>query len=324
MASDVIYTDSFGREVGYLPWATGDFIEGDRNTLSLKVPVMDALAQDCYLMIDGTEYGGVIDGLRIDTSKSYMEVTGRTWTGILESSVIVPPSGQSHYVVSGDANAVIKAVIERQGLGFCMCAEGEPSGFALSSYQFDRYCTAYEGLRKALASVGAQLSIAYDGAARKAKLSAVKREDLRGNPIDGDRAKFTLTQTRPVNHIVALGSGEGTARLVLHAWADADGNVVPSQALFGIEEKTEVYDNTNADDAARLREDAEKRLADYQENIRSFQMSEDQDGAYGVGALIAAVYAPRNTVVEAVIVRKTASVSKRGITYKTVCKTLGA
>lgn len=323
MASDVIYTDGYGREVGFLQWCTGDFIIGKRNDFSLKVPVMDELVQDCYLMIDGTEYGGVIDDYKIDTSKEYMEVMGRTWHGIMAYDVIQPPPGQTHYAVSGEANAVMAQVIERQGLGFHLCASKDPSGFRLSNYRFDRYCTTYEGLRKMLNSVGAQLAIAYDGKERRAALSAVPREDHRGDAMDGDRAKFTISRTRPVNHIIALGAGEGTARLVAHVYADEHGRVSEVQTLFGVRHKAEVYDNNNLDDLAKLKEDAAKRLTDYQKDLYSCQMSGAERGEYGIDAVVAATYAPRNTTITAVIAQKQATLKRGEITYKTVCEPIG-
>lgn len=323
MASDVIYTDVYGREVGFLPWCTGDFTIGERNDFSLKVPVMDELVQDCYIMIDGTEYGGVIDDYKIDTSKEYMEIMGRTWHGIMEYDVILPPNGQTHYVVSGDANAVIGQVLERQGLGFHLAASKEPSGFTVSNFAFDRFCTTYEGLRKMLTSIGAQLAIAYDGAERRAVLSAVPREDHTGDAMDGDRVNFTIARTRPVNHIVALGAGEGTSRLVAHLYADKYGRVSEGQTLFGVAHKAEVYDNNNVDDLEKLKEDAAKRLSGYQDDLYSCQMSGAERGEYGIDALVAATYVPRNTTIYAVICRKQAVLSKNGITYKTKCEPIG-
>lgn len=323
MASDVIYTDSYGREVGFLPWCTGDFTIGERNDFALKVPVMDELVQDCYLMIDGTEYGGVIDDYKIDTAKEYMEVMGRTWHGIMAYDVMQPPPGQTHYTASGEVNAVMAKVIERQGLGFHLCASKDASGFSVSNYRFDRYCTTYDGLRKMLASVGAQLSIAYDGKERKAMLRAVPREDHRGDGMDSDMVNFTISRTRPVNHIIALGSGEGTARLVCHVYADERGRVSKTQTLSGVRHKAEVYDNNNVDDIAKLEEDAVKRLADYQKDLYSCQMSGAERGEYGIDAIVAATYAPRNTTITAVICQKQATLRKNRITYKTKCEPTG-
>ena len=56
---DVIWADRFGREKGYVGKVAGDFTIGTENTFALKVESSAGISQDCYLMIDGTEYGGM-------------------------------------------------------------------------------------------------------------------------------------------------------------------------------------------------------------------------------------------------------------------------
>ena len=71
---DVIWADRFGREKGYVGKVAGDFTIGTENTFALKVESSAGISQDCYLMIDGTEYGGIVDGVEIDTSADYVTV----------------------------------------------------------------------------------------------------------------------------------------------------------------------------------------------------------------------------------------------------------
>ena len=113
---DVIWADRYGREQGYVGKVAGDFTIGTDNTFALKVGSSPGIAQDCYLMIDGSEYGGIVDGVEIDTSKDYITLSGRTWHGLLATQLIVPDPGQLHHTVSGDLNAVLGALVERLGL----------------------------------------------------------------------------------------------------------------------------------------------------------------------------------------------------------------
>ena len=320
----VIYTDAFMREKGFLPWCAGDFVIGKQNDFCLKVPVMDELVQNCYLMIDGMEYGGVIDKIILDTSLTYMEVLGRTWHGILQNRIVEPPAGQSHYTVSGEANEVIGEVLEKLGLGFCMAASNAASGFTVSSFTFDRYVDGYTGLCKMLAPLGARLAIAYSGELRRAVVSAVPRGDYRSDGIDGDKVPFTMSVSRPVNHLIALGQGEGAARQVVHVYADARGVVSRTQTLTGIAEKADTYENTNADDDEDLYEDAAKRLREMQDGIESCQLNGAEESSYCVGDIVGATYAPRQKSITAVVVQKQAVISSSGeFTFKTKTEAIG-
>ena len=168
---DVIWADRFGREKGYVGKVAGDFTIGTENTFALKVESSAGISQDCYLMIDGTEYGGIVDGVEIDTSADYVTVSGRTWHGLLASRLVVPDAGQLHYTVSGDLNAVLGELVQRLGLWERMAAEEGASGMSVSAWKFSRASAdmdAYTGIRAMLRSAGAKLRIRYDSAQRKA------------------------------------------------------------------------------------------------------------------------------------------------------------
>lgn len=316
---DVIYTDAMGREQGTLAWCEGDFLIGDYNNFELKVPPLDGLVEGCYLMIEGLEYGGVIDGIEIDTEEKYMTVSGRTWHGIMASSIVCPPSGSSHLTVSGDANTIIANLIERQGLGFCLAAPTQASGITVSNYSFERYTDMYSAIRNMLMSVAARCSIAYDGRIRRAVVSAVERKS---DTIDSDKAGFVVSSKRPVNHLIGLGQGEGASRAVVHAYADAKGNVGTTQKLFGIAENTRKYENVNVD-STRLLEETLDKLKEYQEGLLSCQMKDTVDSAYNIDDLVSATYAKRNITVSSRITRKQAVIDGVQMLFKTTSTPIG-
>ena len=155
---DVIWADRFGREKGYVGKVAGDFTIGTENTFALKVESSAGISQDCYLMIDGTEHGGIVDGVEIDTSADDVTVSGRTWHGLLASRLVVPDAGQLHYTVSGDLNAVLGELVQRLGLWERMAAEEGASGMSVSAWKFSRASAdmdAYTGIRAMLRSAGA-------------------------------------------------------------------------------------------------------------------------------------------------------------------------
>lgn len=315
----VIYADAQLRELGFLEYAEGDFSIGIYNNFSLKVPDGAGVAEGSYLMIDGTEYGGRVDGLDIDTEADYVTAVGRTWHGILESNLVKPPAGQGHLVESGDCNAVIGRLVDRLGLSYCMAAETAASGLEVAGWKFTREgerMGGYSQIRAMLASVGGKLRIRYDGARRRAVLSAVPRGDYVDEGIDGDLVPFEISTRRPVNHLHCMGTGEGAARTVVDLYADKSGNVSKTQTLFGPYHVEEAYDNPSAD-ASELEEYGAQRLKGYQADLRKCGLKNAADARYEVDDIVGGVSTRHGVSVVTTVAAKVATVSGDEITYET-------
>lgn len=316
---DLIWADSYGREVGYVGKVEGDFTIGTPNTFSLSVPKGLGICKGCYVMIDGTEYGGMVDGVELDTGGHSVTVTGPTWHGLLGYQALAPDSGQAYYAESGDCNAVIGRILARVGLTDRMAAQEGASGFSVANWQFSRLSTqmdAYTGICAMLSSVGAKLRIRYDSALRKAVLSAVARSDYSDDGIDGDKVRFHIRQTTPVNHLHCLGIGEGTARVRLDLYADAAGNVSKTQSIFGMAHRCEVYENSSSD-ATDLEEEGRKRLAKLQEGMAECGLAGADNGRYDIGDIVGGTSTEHGVSVVTTVAQKTATVTSKGITYET-------
>ena len=316
---DVIWADRIGREQGFVGKVAGDFTIGTENTFSLKLENSLGIARDCLLMIDGSEYGGIVDGLEIDTSKDYVTASGRTWHGLLASRLIVPDPGQLHYTASGDCNAVLGALVERLGLSAVMRADEGGSGFSVSDWRFSRVSSemdAYTGIRSMLRSVGAKLSIRYDSRTRRAVLSAVERGDYTSDGLDGERVDFILRRTRPVNHLHCLGIGEGLGRTVVDLYADDRGNVSKRQTIFGSALREEVFESSSAEEA-ELEEDGAKRLREMQEDMATCGLSGADDGRYDIDDIVGGTSVEHGESVVTYVAQKIATVTSRAITYQT-------
>ena len=154
---DVIWADRFGREKGYVGKVAGDFTIGTENTFALKVESSVGISQDCYLMIDGTEYGGIVDGVEIDTSADYVTVSGRTFGTVCSPAASSCPTRASfHYTVSGDLNAVLGELAQRLGLWERMAADESASGISVSNWKFSASIVQQGRLRRALLRHAAQ------------------------------------------------------------------------------------------------------------------------------------------------------------------------
>lgn len=314
---DLIYADAKGIELGILPWAQGDFEIGSKNDYFLKIPPGYGIDQGSYLMADGTEYGGIVDGVTVNTQKDYIEVSGRTWHGLLATTIIRPDAGQSHLLLSGDLNVLLGTLIKRQGLDYCMAAAKEMSGMSVSDYQMERYVDAYTGMRAMLRSKRAKLHIAYDSALRKAVLSAVPRGEYVDDGIDGDAVDFIVEKTRPVNHYIGLGKGEGVARIVVDRYADEAGNVSSTQTIFGPLYKAEVYENTNSEQADLIKT-IEKRLKDAQAKKSSCKLLGTGSGRYDIDDIVGGTSTKHRISVTTTIAKKIASIKGKRMKCETM------
>ena len=170
---------------------------------------------------------------------------GRTWHGILEDHVICPPSGRSHLDASGDANAVLRQLVQAMGLGDLFSA-GSYAGINVA--KSFRYRPGYTGIVEMLAASGARLKAAWDTAAMRCALSAVPVRDWGDVPgVSGSTVYSAELDYRKYNHLIALGKGEGASRTVYDLYSDAAGNISEQQTMTGLDERTYVYDYSNAE-----------------------------------------------------------------------------
>lgn len=258
---DLIYADSKRKDIGVLLDFKYDLAYGkDENNFELEVALNNHCCDAGYhLYMEGTEYGGIIDKIRVDTENGKVVYSGRTWHGILEGKVIEPESGADYYIVTGDANEVLAELIDKLGLSELFSASTEASDVDIGQYSF-RYAKGYTGICAMLAEFDGKLQVTYQG--DSVVLSAVYLNDYsQDEEWDSSQAGFEIERNhRPVNHLICLGSGDLKNRYVIHLFTDENGGVQPyattdnpmsdadyiltkeKQLLFGSSEVAEVYD----------------------------------------------------------------------------------
>lgn len=241
-------TDPQGHTVSRLRSFELDMAFGaDENDFELSAPGTSGIKPGSRIFMPSTEYGGVVSVLcpartRYGDTLSYK---GRTWHGILEDHVICPPSGRSHLSVSGDANAVLRQLVQAMGLGDLFSA-GSYAGINVSG-SF-RYRAGYIGIVEMLAASKARLKVAWDTTAMRCVLSAVPVRDWGDVPsVSGSTVYSAELDYRKYNHLIALGKGEGASRAVYHLYSDAAGNISEHQTMTGLDERSYVYDYSNAE-----------------------------------------------------------------------------
>lgn len=259
---DLIYMNAEREDIGVLHDYKFDLAYGeDENDFELQIPSSaHCCGKGFFLYMDGTEYGGIVDGIASDTDAAEVTYTGRTWHGLLNSKIIEPDVGQAYLVLSGDANTVLSVLIARIGLGDLFAASVEDSELIISNYKMNRYIPAYEGIRKMLKTENGKLRFTFKGG--KVILSAHPRGDYThdGN-LDSDLIDLKVKRHyNPVNHLICLGRGELADREVIHLYADAYGHVSKTQTFVGVDERAAVYENSNAESVEDLENGGIDRL----------------------------------------------------------------
>ena len=107
---DVVATDASRTDVGTLPGATLDLTVGDDgqdNDFELTTPLSGYVPPAGALVyVDGTGWGGIVDEREVSTDSTVVTLSGRTWSGVLQSRVLRPDAGQDYLTYDGDANAM--------------------------------------------------------------------------------------------------------------------------------------------------------------------------------------------------------------------------
>lgn len=287
---DLIFTRPNMEDAGVLHNYEFDLAFGsDENNFECVVDKNDHCCDfGSFLYIEGTEYGGIIDGIEIKNSTMEVVYSGRTWHGILNSKVIEPDNGQAYLVAAGEANEIIASLLSRLGLTDLFEASIEDSGLTVKSYKMNRYITGYDGIRKMLKTVGGKLIFTFrDG---KVLLTATKAHDYsQDEELDSDVLCLDVKQTaNTVNHLICLGSGNLEDRMVIHLYADENGNISQAQTFSGLDEHVAVFDYGNAEDEADLLKEGTDRLKELMQQDNLSVDVNDVDDPYDIGDIVGA------------------------------------
>ena len=316
---DLVYADKNKIDVGVLLDFSFDLAFGSgENDFVLEVSTENNVCKEDYLVyIEGTEYGGIVDAIEVDSANRLIKYKGRTWHGILNSKVIQPDSGADYYTVSGDCNTIIGNLISRLSLGSLFRVVSESSGISVSNYKFRRYTLAYDGLLNMLESVDAKLHIEYtvDGFV---ELSAIPAVNYADDELDSDHISFTISKTfNPINHLVCLGQGELRDRTVIHLYCDASGNISTSQTFTGLDEYMAVYDYPNVESAEELETEGRKHLKELN-GSDTIDVDLDDTYSFDIGDILQAVDVVTGISVTRRVTKKIVKIDKNivNVNYK--------
>lgn len=308
---DLIYTNAQREDQGQFLDFKFDLAYGiDENNFELSVSNTNHVCEEGSIVyIEGTEYGGIVDAIRVETENRKIIYIGNTWHGLLESKVIEPDAGEAYLTLSGDANIVLGVLIERLGLSDLFKASSDTSGLNIKNYSMNRYVKGYTGIKKMLATVNGKLKITFiDG---YAVLSAESLVDYsQDDEFDSDQIDFVIEKKfKPTNHMICLGRGELENRTVIHLYTDSSGAISHTQSIFGLDERTDVYDNSNAESEEELEKGGIEALQSAW-NEGELQLDLDATTVYDIGDIVGAKELITGITMAKPIVKKIVTIEK--------------
>lgn len=256
---DLTYMDNNGIEKGALLNYELDIDLGGDNKFEIALSINENILNYDYMFyMEGTEFGGIIDSISVDTAKKKITYGGRSWRGILEKKIIQPYSGQDYYIISGNAKDVLNTIITDIGLEDLFYVDS--SEITIKTFQAERYDNAYNIISKMLAQNSARMKLYYKN--KYVHIAAVDIQDLSTEEqYDNGNVEFIMMKNKnAVNHMVGLGKGDLKERQVVHRYVDNSGNVKNYQTFFGKNEVTETYENTSVESLEKLEEETEEKL----------------------------------------------------------------
>ena len=285
---NIIIADENGNEIRNLLFDTYDFEVGhDENDFQIviKREEYESIPKKARIYIPDTELGGLFRQLDTDTEQGIICPGGITWRGMMTKKIIRPAAGADYATDSGELNAIIKAKVEAAFPGLFI-GVSTSTGVTVN-WQYERYCTLEDGLKKLLQSVDYRLDLSYSQSSKAVIAQAVPIVDYSDNiEFSSDmRANYKMQQQGDgVNHLICLGKGELKNRTVRDLYIDQNGNVSRTQYYTGIDEIAEVYDSGGSE-VKDLIQNGTERLKELA-NKDVFEISVDPDMEIAIGDIV--------------------------------------
>lgn len=283
---DFIVANEKREEVGSLkiPFDL-DMDAGDTNDYELTVSLSDweksGYRIGYQFFSPGTEWGGLIQNIRITQDSDTAVLSGSIWRGMLAKKIIEPPEGQDYRIVSGEANAILRSLCT-DIFGDLFAVTAADSGINVKNYKFDRYIDLLSGITKMLYTANARLKIQYvqgpPGGAGHVEIGAVPIRDLSETEeySQDTKVRFTVSEVNNgINHLICLGKGELKDRQVVHLYADANGNISQTQTFTGVDERVDTYDYGSVETEEELISGGTDRLRELI-SYKQFDMTIDE------------------------------------------------
>ncbi len=253
-----------------------------------------------YIYVPDTGWGGRVEKIIHSASDGRMRICGTCWRGLLDRFAVLPPEGETHYVVdSVEANSMLSAFLGR-GPAY-VSVDTADSGIVCSGKI--RYKSLLSAAETLLSEQNARLTVSFsDGIITIGAESSV---DYSGRIEFSQEYNSSLTSTKQgemYNHIIALGQGTLENREIVSLWRLPSGKITKDPSAEGIPEEenlsTYIYDYSGVESGGALEEAARRKLMGLGETS-SLEISVGESDAKlelgdiaGVRDLLTGMYAP--------------------------------
>lgn len=287
---ELIYTNPNYKELGILKQPTLDLEIGKYDVatndfeLSLDMELWDSsFTYGSLFYCEGTEYGGIVKRIKVDTASDKITFKGYTFRGLLQKEYVQPPNPteNAYLVLNCGANEALNTMIDERFDDLFIVDDIQDVSIKVDYSVRD--INLLEACEKVLNTGGARLSITHkeDG---RVHLKANLVKDL-SDKIQYDK-NYQLnmvveTADEQYNHVLALGQGELTERLRINLYKNVLGEWTEdeSQAYYrGINRKTYKYDDTSSETRDALLENVMKKIKEL-ETSDSLEIAFDSDNA---------------------------------------------
>ena len=255
---DLIYTDENGVDVGVIAFYDFDLAFGrDENDFQLTLPLVDHCCEiGNMIYIDDTEYGGIIDAIKVDIKNGSVIYSGRTWHGIINSKVV-----DYDLEINGNVSDAIKEIITKSDLSDLFHVNN--SDATLFGFTALKYSNCYDVISSIMTESRSKLKIRYNGRHNRVDLTVESRIDyVNDDYFDSDTIEFTAQRSNDaINHVICILSND-TEEKRIDVFSDENGTIQPyiknelalidesryyldksQQAVFGKEEIVEIQES---------------------------------------------------------------------------------
>lgn len=232
--TDLIYTDPDFVDQGTLT----DEYEVDLDlagSMDFELRVSDFVMEpESLWYVNGTEFGGIVDGFETDSDTNEIVYHGRSFRGIIASKLLYAKDGNRVVTYSGKLNNIINRMFATYGLDsmfVCEAPEEDPSvSTKLSKWELEPGWSVYDGMLDMGYELGYSYDFVYDNKQRKVHVYPVFPEDhtdylsyCRDNSL-----KFKIRKNVAVtNHLVISGIDENAKGRTIHLFTNEGGEIQP-------------------------------------------------------------------------------------------------
>lgn len=288
---DLIYMNEDKDDLGVLKDFSFDLaIGGDENDFECRIPLKNNCCKGGYfLYIEGTEYGGIIDHVKVDTQNEQIIYSGRTWQGILESKIFIPDTVGSDISIVGEANGIMNQLILNLRLEELFKVSEKNSEINIPTTMISAYARGYSEIQKILHDFQLKLKLQFING--YVEMEVVRAVDYSTDEqFDSSQITFTVEKKyNSVNHLLCLWKQEGSQDQVLHLYCDMNGNISQMQSLFGKNEVINYYEDSSAKSLDEFEEAGIAKIKESREGDNlEIAFSSDDEG-YDIGDLVGAL-----------------------------------